>query len=80
MWWIVIDVGCLECESSTDIVGLFRTKEEADRAAAKLQRSMRKWDGGHHVFLAAQIPEVGVITEAYRAALAGKTPTKEGAS
>lgn len=45
--WAVIDIGCHECGVSSVAVGLFRSKQEADKAVDECDERTGCWrDGG----------------------------------
>ena len=37
--WIVVNIGCIECEVSSNIVGVFSDKNYADELARKLEKT-----------------------------------------
>jgi len=62
--YLVIDVGCLECDEETYVVGVFEDKEQAEDVFIKL--------GGNHTYAAPQgrilmfeLPEMNQVTSEY---------------
>lgn len=48
-YYLAFDVGCIECGEDSGVVGLFKTREEAQTAsdaAATIQKE--DWHGQHH--------------------------------
>ena len=46
--YVAVDIGCLECGQSSDLLGLFDTKESAEAACEKAAKEQRKkWTGEH---------------------------------
>ena len=56
--YIVVDVGCIECGSSTNIVGVYNDIDEANRIANKCEGAMRWHDGGEHRYEVFEVPSV----------------------
>lgn len=51
--YVAIDVGCHECGVGSEVIGAFKTEEEAEKAAEERSDSHGDWrDGGQ------SIPEV----------------------
>lgn len=61
---IVVDIGCIECGESTDIVGVF-DDDEADRLATALNASKATFQSGQHSFEAFPLPPTGVMADGY---------------
>lgn len=40
MDYIIIKIGCLECERDSELVGKYHSKEKADKECARLQTEM----------------------------------------
>ena len=63
--YLVVNIGCIECRVSSNIVGLFSTKEEAD-AVCKLCDEHYWWrDGGQNRFEVFDLPSIGIIHPDY---------------
>jgi len=46
--YLAFDIGCLECGESSDVVGIFETRKEAEAAAEKAHEEQKKnWTGQH---------------------------------
>lgn len=48
--WMVFNVGCIECGVSSDVVGFYATKEEADRVAKTCEDHLHWRQGGQNAF------------------------------
>ena len=48
--WMVFNVGCLECGVSSNVVGFYSTKEEADRVAQACDIELNWRQGGQNTF------------------------------
>ncbi|OPZ24588.1 MAG: hypothetical protein BWZ03_00063 [bacterium ADurb.BinA186] len=47
MKYVVVNIGCIECGVSSDIVGCFETKEEAESTSQKLNENKdARWRNG----------------------------------
>lgn len=63
--YLVVNIGCIECGVSSNIVGLFATKDEAERVC-KICNEKYTWrDGGQHNFEVFELPPVGVVHADY---------------
>lgn len=49
--YVVMDIGCLECGESTELVGVYATTEEAHRARVERAGGEDGWymSGGQHM-------------------------------
>jgi hypothetical protein len=63
--YIVVNIGCIECGVSSNIVGIFDDKELADTIADKLCSTMGWRDNGQNDYEVFEMPEVNTITEEY---------------
>lgn len=64
--FIVVNVGCIECGVSSNIVGVFEQKVVADSIADTLQKTHSWREGGQNKFLVFPLPqETGVVHEEY---------------
>lgn len=67
--WLVFNVGCIECGVSSNVVGFFAHKHEADAIADKLN-DIHSWrGGGQNSYEVFELGSVGEITEEYREVL-----------
>lgn len=48
--YMVFHIGCLECGATSDIVGFYNEKEEAEAVASGLYESMQWLDDGHGAY------------------------------
>ncbi len=68
--WVVVNIGCIECGVSSDVVGVYATKEEAERVASACDDDLSWREGGQNEFEvydlhASQSPEyVAAIAKA----------------
>jgi D-serine deaminase-like pyridoxal phosphate-dependent protein len=67
--WIVVNIGCIECGVSSNIVGLFDDEERAKHVAETLDKEMGWREGGQNSYEVFPQPAVNVIAEEYRTAL-----------
>lgn len=70
--WIVVNIGCIECGVSSNIVGMFPSEAEAKAIAEKCDDVFKWREGGHNSFEVFPMPEHGVIAEKYRRGLSAK--------
>jgi hypothetical protein len=64
--WIVVNIGCIECGVSSNVVGVFADKAEAEAIADRLNGSHGWRQGGQNDFDVFPMPEVGVIADEYK--------------
>jgi hypothetical protein len=55
--WLVVNIGCIECGVSSQVVGLFDAHEEAVEVAARLLESHGWREGGQNDFCVFQLPD-----------------------
>src|SRR5690606_19016465 len=48
--WLVFNVGCIECGVSSDVVGIYATKEEAESVADECDKRLSWREGGQNSF------------------------------
>lgn len=48
--YLLMDIGCIECGASSDVVGLYSTEQEAELLAGALNKNCDFHDGGQHSF------------------------------
>lgn len=63
--YLLFNIGCIECGVSSNVVGVFRTKQEAQELANKLQETHEWREHGQNKFEVFPLPEVGIINEEY---------------
>lgn len=64
--FIVVNIGCIECGVSSNIVGVFESESVANQIADDLQKTHSWREGGQNHFEVFPFPkEIGVIHEEY---------------
>lgn len=61
--WVVMDIGCIECGESSNVVTLCNKEDVAREMARRLNESELTWQGGQHHFEAFEIPEYGIFSD-----------------
>ena len=64
--WIVVNVGCMECGVTTQIVGVFTKKEIAEKWANKLNLTHGWRQHGENVFEIFPFPKLDEVREEYK--------------
>lgn len=67
--WIVVNIGCIERGVTTNIVGVFTLKEQAEALADLLRKTMNWREGGQNDFEVFPLPPFDVIAEEYKEGL-----------
>ena len=63
MYYVAVDIGCIECGEESSVIGIYTNKEEALKVTAEHEkRQGEKWGGEHHF----EIYEVPEINKTYR--------------
>lgn len=65
MSWIVVNIGCIECGVSSNIVGVFTDKAEADALAQRLDRDMSWREGGQNSYEVFAMPPLNTVAPEY---------------
>lgn len=63
--YIVVNIGCLECGVSSNIVGVFADKKRADDIATACSENYNWREGGQNVFEVFELPEPEIINPEY---------------
>ena len=56
--YILVDIGCIECGSTSTIVGVFTNKKFAERLALNLEKELDFHDGGQHCYEVFEKPRL----------------------
>lgn len=62
--YVVIDIGCLECGESSNIVGAYSNKARADSIATRLNKNL-SFTTGQHAYEVFKLPELNTIGAYY---------------
>jgi hypothetical protein len=65
MKYIVVNIGCIECGVSSNIVGIFDKEEIADEVAEKCDKEYGWREGGQNSFQVFKMPKLNVINPEY---------------
>lgn len=65
MRYIVINIGCIECGVSSNVVGVFTDKSKADDIATRLNDTHAWREGGQNSFEVFDEPEENTINSEY---------------
>ena len=65
MKYIVVNIGCIECGVTTNIVGVFDTKEKAESIVAQCYEKYDWREGGENEFEIFEMPELNVVNSEY---------------
>jgi len=63
--FILVNIGCIECGVSSDIVGVFSDKNHAEKLAGDLMDSHGLREGGQNDFQVYDMPEIDVVKPEY---------------
>ncbi|WP_078547585.1 DUF7336 domain-containing protein [Litchfieldia alkalitelluris] len=61
MYFVVIDIGCTECGESSNLIGIFTSKERAQAAKETYIKVNRLQNNSDHEFFIYQIEELDKI-------------------
>lgn len=73
--YVVVNIGCIECGVSSNVVGIFNTQREADIVASLCYEKLDRREGGQNKFEVFKLPEVGVLNIEYAEALCIESDT-----
>ena len=63
--YIVVNIGCIECGVSSDIVGVFTNKEKAESVASACDEKYSWREGGQNAFEVFELPETELVNPKY---------------
>jgi hypothetical protein len=64
--YVVINIGCIECGVSSNIVGLFDDKDKANKIADTLENKYDWREGGQNRYEVFKLNDINEITEEYK--------------
>lgn len=65
MKYIVVNIGCIECGVSSNIVGIFDSKCKAESIVSQCTEEYSWREGGQNEFEIFEMPELNVINAEY---------------
>lgn len=65
--FILVNIGCIECGVSTNIVGVFDSAERAHELCALFDKKYGWREGGQNIFQVFPMPDLNVINSEYEA-------------
>ena len=63
--YVVVNIGCLECGVSSNIVGCYDNKERAENIAERCKGLFSERQGGHSVFKVFELDELNATLDEY---------------
>jgi hypothetical protein len=63
--WILVNIGCIECGVSTQIVGVFSDEAKAEALRDELSKSHDWREGGQNSFEVFPMPKIDVVNPEY---------------
>jgi len=63
--YILVNIGCIECGVSSNIVGVFDNEEKANKLAKEFDEKFGWREGGQNSFEVFEMPELNVINVEY---------------
>lgn len=63
--WIVVNIGCIECDVTSKIVGVFDDLDRANALAEQLLHSHEWREGGQNHFSVFEMPPLNVVDAEY---------------
>ncbi len=65
-YFIVVNIGCLECGVSSNLVGVFDSEEKAVKVAKKCQKKYDWRGGGDNAFKVYELHELNKLDPEYQ--------------
>ena len=63
--WIVVNIGCIECGVSSNIVGVFDSEAKAREVCERCDEKYNWREGGQNNFEVLPMPETNKVNEEY---------------
>lgn len=67
--YIVVNIGCIECGVTSNVVAVYVDKASAEEAVDRLSSELSWREGGQNAFEVFEIPRLGEVVMEYRHAL-----------
>jgi hypothetical protein len=67
--WIVVNIGCIECGVSSNIVGVFDNEGVAQKIADGLDDKLSWREGGQNEFVVFPMPAANAVADEYKEAV-----------
>lgn len=64
--WLVINIGCIECGVSSNIVGLYDDKNKAVALAKRLGKENYWRENGQNNYEVFELPKLNITEDEYR--------------
>lgn len=58
MYYVVVDIGCIECCEDSAVLGIFTDKELAEKVRSKYEKLQEENWGGQHSFEIFEVSEI----------------------
>jgi hypothetical protein len=66
MYYVAVDIGCIECGESSNVIGIFTDKEKAEQALDTHEKYQAKHWHGQHSFEIFEVSEIDKALEVVR--------------
>ncbi|NYV67599.1 hypothetical protein HYI36_20175 [Bacillus sp. Gen3] len=63
MYFVAVDIGCIECGESSNVLGVFTSKSVADKVVRDHEKRQSHHWGGQHSFEVFEIDSIDRIYE-----------------
>lgn len=63
--FILFNIGCLECDVNSDLVGVFDSESKANSISKQLSKKFRNRGGGHNSFAVFELQKLNKINPSY---------------
>jgi hypothetical protein len=64
--YILVNIGCIECGVSSNIVGVFTSKKKAEKLRDKFSNKYAWREGGQNHFSVFEMPKIDTINQEYK--------------
>lgn len=61
MFYVAVDIGCIECGEPSNVIGIFTNKEQAKAICEEYKRRYDEHHSGQHEFEIFEVPKINEI-------------------
>jgi len=61
MYYVVVDIGCIECGEDSGVIGIFKDKDVAEQNRVKYENNQAEHWHGQHDFITFEVDKLNKV-------------------